>query len=95
MNEVRACLLPSIRILGGFFHFLRLELRSGIDHLSPLVGAALRADAVREHTRLALGTLLSIHEDGIVLLAGAIAAMSGMSLLGIGHIGRKLLTFSM
>lgn len=78
-------------ILGRFF--LSFEFRSHIDHFPAFVRAAFRTDAMREDRRLAFRAFLRIDQGDVVLFARPISAMAGMSLLGIGHIGTKLLTF--
>ncbi len=71
-----------MRILGGFFLFLGFELRSGLHHFSAFIGAALRANTMGKHAGMALGTFLGLRQGDVVLLARAIAAMTGVPLLG-------------
>ena len=71
-----------IRILGGFFLFLGFEFRSGVHHFPAFVCSTFRAHAVRKHSGLAFGTFLGIDQGDIVLLARAIATMTGVPLLG-------------
>lgn len=82
-----------IQILSGFF--LSFEFRSGIYHHLAFVCSAFRAYAMRQYRGLTFRAFCRVYHRDIILFARAITAMMGMSLLGICHIGTKLLTFSL
>lgn len=48
---------------------------------------------MRQYRRLTFRTYGRIDEADIILFAGAVTAVSRVSLLGICHIGTQLLTF--